>query len=100
MINEGTLPVSGRAYSLRRPTGRDMVESEIIIGKDGGAIALQMAILSRVTSIDGKVLPYQDFLDLDAEDLDHLGKLEVKYEKSAPEQSLPSQGSHDGHGQS
>jgi hypothetical protein len=43
-------------------------------------IALQMAMLSRITTIDGKTLPLEDFLDLDAEDLVFLGKQEFTRE--------------------
>jgi hypothetical protein len=84
------LPYSGQSATIRRPTGRDMVEAERLAGKDAGSLTIQLAILSRVTSIEGRVLPYEDFLTLDAEDLDFLGKQEIK---KPPPPSPPNQSS-------
>jgi hypothetical protein len=47
-----------------------------------------MALLSRITTIDGKTLPYDDFLDLDMEDLVFLGKLELPGSGASPPPSF------------
>jgi len=46
-----------------------MVEADRLAGPDAGQMAVQIALLSRVASIDGKVLPFEDFQDLDADDI-------------------------------
>jgi len=83
---EVTLPVSGKTATIRRPTGHDMIQAELLCGSDTlRPMALQYAMLSRVTMIDGKTLPYEDFLDLDAEDLRFLGELEPSRPEPYPE---------------
>ncbi len=69
---ELTLPVCGKKALIRRPTGRDMVQAEVLAGKEAGDRTYTLAILSRVTMVDGKALPWEDFQDLDAEDLHEL----------------------------
>jgi hypothetical protein len=97
-IQEITLPISGRRATVRRPTGRDMVEAERLAGKDAGAIAIQFALLSRVASLDGRVLPYEDFQDLPAEDIMAMSKVDFTEgpppgPPDAPQrESSPSQG--------
>jgi hypothetical protein len=65
--------------------------SKIIINQEGilklgnvksvdKPMAYQMALLSRVTAIDGRIIPYEDFLALDHEDLTFLGKQDFKTE--------------------
>jgi hypothetical protein len=46
-----------------------MVEAERLAGKDAGEIAAVLALLSRIATIDGRVLPFEDLQDLDMEDL-------------------------------
>ena len=88
-----TLPYSGKAVTLRRVTARDMVEAELLVEQAGGGkdIAHQMALISRVALIDGQALPYQDFLELDATDVQFLGKLDPNPAKppSAPPPAPP-----------
>lgn len=55
---------------------------------EGKPVAMQMALLSRITTIDGKTLPYDDFLDLDMEDLVFLGKLELPGSGASPPPSF------------
>jgi len=69
LITEMELPISGKHVTMRRATGRDLVQAEMLAGKDAGENALRLAILSRITTVDGRVLPYEDFLDLDTEDI-------------------------------
>jgi hypothetical protein len=71
-ILEFTLPISGKSATMRRPTGRDSVEAEHLVGPDYGPIALQIGILSRVVSIEGKILPYEDFQALDMADINFI----------------------------
>ena len=87
---ETTLPVSGKAASVRRPTVRDMVEAERLAGEGYGPIALQTALLSRVATVEGRVLPFEDFQDLDADDLAALMALDFSGGGAAPPTS-PSQ---------
>jgi len=68
-IVELVLPISGKNASVRLPTGRDLVEAERIAGDGAGSIALGLALNSRLATIDGHVLPYEDFLELDSQDL-------------------------------
>jgi hypothetical protein len=78
---EVILPYSGKTATLRRPTGHDMVKAELLCGEsEGKPFAMQMAIINRITMIDGKTLPFEDFLDLDMEDLNFLGKQELTRE--------------------
>jgi len=66
---EMTLPISGKNATIRRPTGHDMVEADRLAGPNAGQLTLQMALLSRVSSIDGNRLPFEDFQELDLEDI-------------------------------
>jgi len=85
MTIETTLPVSGKTAVMRRVTGHDIVQAEILCGSgEVKPAAFQLALVSRVTIIDGKTLPYEDFLDMDSEDLNHLGKLEVPRPEASP----------------
>lgn len=86
-MKEITLPVSKKVATLRRPTGRDVVEAERILGKDGGERAYNLALLSRVTILDGKGLTYEDLLDLDAEDIHELGATDLGFTESQPKPS-------------
>ena len=97
-ITEAILPISGKKATLRRPTGRDMVEAEMLCGGVSRPLAIQMALLSRCAIIDGRTLPYEDFLDMDAEDLDILGKLDMVSVVSQAATSSPSQESPAGPG--
>jgi hypothetical protein len=97
-IQEITLPISGKKATVRRPTGRDMVEAERLAGEGAGPVAIQFAILSRVATLDGRVLPYEDFQDLAAEDIMAMAKVDFTDPKppgppgEPPRESLPSQG--------
>jgi len=66
---ELTLPISGKTATIHRPTGRDLVQADRLAGAEAGQITVQIALLSRVATIDGKVLPFEDFQDLDADDI-------------------------------
>jgi hypothetical protein len=74
-ILELTLPFSGKSAIIRRPTGKDMVDAEVLTGSaEIKPMAYQLALTSRITLIEGRVLPYEDLLEMDAEDLTFLGK--------------------------
>jgi hypothetical protein len=79
---ELTLPISGKTATIRRPTGRDIIQAERLAGSDAGPLTLQVAILSRVASIDGRTLPFEDFQDLDMEDIQAM--LKVDFTKGPP----------------
>ena len=66
------LPVSKKTALIRRPMGRDMIQAEVLAGAAAGDRTYTLAILSRVTLLDGKALPWEDFLELDAEDIQEL----------------------------
>ena len=66
---ELTLPISGKTATLRRPTAHDMVQADQLAGPDAGYMTLRIAVLSRIATIDGRVLPFEDFQDLDLEDI-------------------------------
>jgi hypothetical protein len=57
-----------------------MVEAERVAGESAGRITYQLALISRIASIDGRVLPFEDFQDLDHEDIEALGKLDIPKE--------------------
>ena len=72
-----TLPISGKEATIRRAKGKDMVDADILVEQHGGGpFTAQIALLSRIVQIDGKTLPFQDFLELDAADIELLGKQE------------------------
>ena len=97
---ETTLPFSGKTATIRRPTGHDMVQAELLCGSSERAVAFQMALMSRITMINGKTLPYEDFLDLDGADLTFLGKLDMDtVSASPPAPSSQSQKLQDGDGE-
>jgi hypothetical protein len=97
-VQEITLPVSGKKATVRRPTGRDMIQAELLAGAEAGPVAIQFAILSRVATLDGRVLPYEDFQDLAAEDIMAMAKVDFTDPKppgppdAPPRESSPSQG--------
>nr|WP_320131999.1 phage tail assembly protein [uncultured Holophaga sp.] len=86
-IQELTLPISGKTATVRRPTGRDIVGAEQLTGKDGGERAYNLALLSRVTLIGGVTVPYEDLLDLDAEDIGALMQVDLGFTESQPKPS-------------
>jgi hypothetical protein len=83
-ILEVTLPYSGRTATIRRPTGRDMVEAEVLAGEKAGRLTVQLALLSRLTMFDGKLLPYEDFLQFDGEDISFLLEQDMPKKESPP----------------
>jgi len=92
------LPYSGKVAVVRRPTGRDMVEAERVAGEGAGRLAVALALASRVTSIDGRTMPYEDFLGFDADDLDAIREIKFDGEPlpfgqgdTPPTSSSPSQ---------
>jgi len=89
-IIEVTLPVSGKKATMRRPTGRDMIEAEMLIKNSEGTRTYMIAMLSRVTMIDGITLPFEDFQMMAAEDITFLGALDHPKE-SPPMPSSDSQ---------
>ena len=99
---EVTLPYSGKTATIRRATGHDIVKAELLCdsGAEGKPMTFQLALLSRITMIEGKTLPLEDFLDQDSEDLIFLGKLELpKSKESPPAPSSQSPRSQDGDGE-
>jgi hypothetical protein len=99
---EIALPISGKKAVLRRATGRDMVEADRLAGRDAGDYTVRMAMLSRLASVDGRVLPFEDFQDLDMEDITAMMSLDFPTEPKAgppgmpPSASSPSAASPDG----
>lgn len=76
-VKEILLPFSKKTALIRRPRGRDMIQAEVLAGAGGGDRTYGMAVLSRVTLIDGKALPWEDFQELDAEDLHELMQVDL-----------------------
>lgn len=83
-MKEITLPYSKQTAVVRRPTGRDIVEAERITGNEAGERAYNLSLLSRVSSIDGKTLAYEDLLLLDAEDIQALMAVDLGFTESHP----------------
>jgi hypothetical protein len=51
-----------------------MVDAEVLTGSaENKPMAYQLALTSRITLIEGRLLPYEDLLEMDAEDLSFLG---------------------------
>jgi hypothetical protein len=46
-----------------------MVQADRLAGPDAGDITFRTALLSRIATIGGAVLPFEDFQDLDLEDI-------------------------------
>jgi hypothetical protein len=84
---ELTLPISGKTATIRRPTGRDIIQAERLAGSDAGPLTLQVAILSRVASIDGRTLPYEDFQDFDFRDIEAM--VHTDFTEAPPATSPP-----------
>jgi hypothetical protein len=79
-LTEYTLPISGKKATIRRATGRDMVEADQLIPDEGGRISFQVAVLSRTVTIDGHIKTFDEFQELDHEDIDFLSKIRVPVE--------------------
>jgi hypothetical protein len=59
---------SGRAAALRKPKVRDLLRAHRAVGFSGEPMAITMALVAEVSQIDGRVLVYEDLLELPAED--------------------------------
>ena len=83
---ELTLPISGKTAIIRRPIGRDMVEADRLAGPKANELTLKIALMSRIATIGGRVLPFEDFQEFDLEDITEM--LERDF-PSAPKPSPP-----------
>lgn len=83
-MKEITLPYSKQTAMIRRPTGRDIVEAERVVGNEAGDRAYNLSLLSRVVMIDGKSMPYEDLLCLDSDDIQALMKVDLGFTESHP----------------
>lgn len=74
-IQEITLPVSGQTAQGRRPTGRDIVEAE------------KLALISRLSVIGDRTVPFEHLLAMDAEDIGALMSVDLGFTESRPKPS-------------
>jgi hypothetical protein len=87
---EFSLP-SGKSASIRPATGRDLVQAEQIASKDAGSLEKHVALLSRITVIDGHVLPFEDFQDLSEDDIEVLTEKKASFSKTRSSPPAPPQ---------
>lgn len=59
---------SGRTAAVRRPKVRDLLRAHRAVGFSGEPMAITMALIAEVVQIDGRVVVYEDLLDLPAGD--------------------------------
>ncbi len=59
---------SGRSATLRKAKVRDLLQAHRSVGFSGEPMAIAMALIAQVATIDGKALIYEDVLELPAED--------------------------------
>lgn len=64
-----TLSDGRTAVLTRKAKGKDLVFARRVIGKDGSDEELAFALLSRVLTIDGQAVTYEESLELDLVDL-------------------------------
>lgn len=91
-----TLP-SGRVAEIivRKPTGRDQIKAQQLVGVNASGLEQAYAIFSMRTRIDGRMLTYEEFIDLPYDDLNQIAAKsdpEKKIASSPPLTSPPSSG--------
>lgn len=85
-----TLPFSGATAVIRRGTGRDISlgGQAVDVGKDG-VMRLQVSILARKISVNGKPLTLEDLESMDEEDVWFLMAESGQKKLSPPSTSQP-----------
>jgi hypothetical protein len=63
-----TLP-SGRKAVMRAPNGKHLIAATKILKPGHGSAETNLAIVNRITLIDGKVMPFESFVELPLADI-------------------------------
>jgi hypothetical protein len=85
-----TLPVSGRAAAVRRPTGDDSIEAERHCERSTSDREYNLAFLCMVSTVDGQRLPILEFRKLDLADIGALASAMAELVQGPTSGSSPS----------
>lgn len=85
-----TLPISGRAATVRRPTGDDSIEAERHCERSTSEREYNLAFLCMVSTVDGARLPILDFRRLDLADIGALASAMAELVQAPSNGSSPS----------